>query len=121
LKQPFDAYFLITSLARFPLPYALQDDKEHFVKELVVPPNTEVPIQIVLEPKVSFMQHELSFGCDESLADENKPSATEYFVPFVMKGLRGSANRTRIIQDITSITMGFITSERIIFTRKILA
>jgi hypothetical protein len=89
LKQPFDAYFLITSL-RFPLTYALQDDKEHFVKELVVPPNTEVPIQIVLEPKVSFMQHELSFGCEENLADENKPSATEYFVPFVVKGLRGS-------------------------------
>jgi hypothetical protein len=37
LKRPFEAYFLITSLGRFPMNYVLQDDQEHFVKELVVP------------------------------------------------------------------------------------
>ena len=67
----------------------LQDDDEHYVKELVVPPNSEIPIQIVLEPRLSFMQHEIYFGCDESLADEKKPRATEYFVPFVREGVRG--------------------------------
>jgi hypothetical protein len=90
LKRPFRAYFLITSLGRFPLNYVLQDDQEHFVKELVVPSNSEIPIQIVLEPKLSFMQHELYFGCDESLADEKKPRATEWFVPFVRDGVRRS-------------------------------
>ena len=89
LKRPFRAHFLITPPNRFPLKYVLQDDDEHYVKELVVPPNSEIPIQIVLEPRLSFMQHEIYFGCDESLADEKKPRATEYFVPFVREGVRG--------------------------------
>jgi hypothetical protein len=90
LKRPFEAHFLITSLGRFTLNYVLQDDEEHFVKELVVPANSEISIQIVLEPRVSFVQHELYFGCEESLVDINKPSATEFFVPFVVNGVRGS-------------------------------
>jgi hypothetical protein len=90
LRQPFDAYFLITSTGRFRLDYVQQNDREHYVKKLVVPPRKEVPIQIVLEPRVSFMQHELYFGCDEHLEDEQKPRATEYFVPFVREGVRGS-------------------------------
>jgi hypothetical protein len=89
LRQPFRAYFLVTSLGRFPLDYILQDDHEHYVKELVVPPNSEVPIQVVLEPRVSFLQRELYFGCDEHLVDKEKPRATEYFVPFVIEGVRG--------------------------------
>jgi hypothetical protein len=90
LRQPFRAYFLVTSLGRLPtLDYVLQDDEEHFVKELVVPPNSEIQIQIVLEPTVSFLQRELYFGCDEYSADKNKPHAIEYFVPFVAKGVRG--------------------------------
>jgi hypothetical protein len=90
LRQPFDAYFLITSTGRFRLDYVQQNDREHYVKKLVVPPRKEVLIQIVLEPRVSFMQHELYFGCDEHLEDEEKPRATEYFVPFVREGVRGS-------------------------------
>jgi hypothetical protein len=90
LRRPFRAYFLVTSLGRLPpLDYVLQDDEEHFVKELVVPPDSEIPIQIVLEPRVSFLQRELYFGCDEHLTDEKKPRAIEYFVPFVVKGVRG--------------------------------
>lgn len=90
LSRPFRAYFLIPSLRHFPLNYVLQDERAHFVKELVVPPNSEISIQIVLEPRLSFMQHELYFGCDESLMDENKPRATEWFVPFVREGVRRS-------------------------------
>jgi hypothetical protein len=90
LRRPFDAYFLITSTGRFPLDYVQQNDREHYVKKLVVPPHKEIPIQIVLEPRVSFVQHELYFGCDESLVDENKPRATEWFVPFVTEGVRKS-------------------------------
>jgi hypothetical protein len=36
------------------------------------------------------MQQELYFGCDESLVNEKKPRATEWFVPFVREGVRRS-------------------------------
>jgi hypothetical protein len=90
LKRPFNAYFLITSINRFHLSYVLQDDDEHFVKHLVVPANAEIDIQIALEPKLSFTQQELYFGCDEHVLDSNKPRATEYFVPFILEGVRRS-------------------------------
>jgi hypothetical protein len=91
LKHPFDAYFLITEAGRFQLDYVQQNAREHYVKKLVVPPHKkEIPIQIVLIPRISFVQHELYFGCDESLRDENKPRATEWFVPFVREGVRKS-------------------------------
>jgi hypothetical protein len=90
LRRPFDAHFLITAADQFPLDYVQQNNREHYVKKLVVPPHSEIPIQIVLVPKVSFMQHELYFGCDESLMDKNKPRATEWFVPFVREGVRKS-------------------------------
>jgi hypothetical protein len=91
LKRPFDAYFLITSRNRFQLNYVVQDEnEEHFVKELVVPPKSEIPIQIILQPRLSFLQREIYFGCEESVASGEKPRATEYFVPFVTRGARRS-------------------------------
>jgi hypothetical protein len=90
LRRPFDAYFLITSIGRFPLDYVQQNNREHYVKKLVVPPRSEISIQIVLHPKLSFTQYELYFGCSEHLVDEEKPRATEYFVPFVREGVRRS-------------------------------
>jgi hypothetical protein len=88
LRRPFDAYFLITTARRFSLDYVQQDSDEHQVRKLVVPPNTEIPIQIILIPRLSFTEHELYFGCDEKLVDESKPRATEWFVPFVREGVR---------------------------------
>jgi hypothetical protein len=90
LRRPFDAYFLITSVGRFPLNYVLQDNDEHFVKELVVPSNAEISIQIILRPRLSFMQREIYFGCGENLVNKEKPRATKYFVPFVREGERRS-------------------------------
>jgi hypothetical protein len=88
LKWPFRAYFLITSRQQCPLDYVQQDHREHYVKELVVPANSEIPIQIVLHPRLSFLQRELYFGCGETLTNPEKPSATEWFVSFVVKGVR---------------------------------
>ena len=90
LLRPFRAYFLIPAREEFALDYAHQDNRAHFVKELIVPPNSEVSIQIVLEPRLSFLQRELYFGCNEALADKTKPAATEWFVPFVVKEVRGT-------------------------------
>lgn len=91
LRRPFTAHFLIPSAGEVPLNYVQQDNRAHFVKELVVPPNSTIPIQIVLEPKLSFLQRELYFGCGESVVNPEKPKAIEYFVPFVVEGVRRSA------------------------------
>src|SRR5690242_17998632 len=56
LLRPFRAYFLIPRHEEFALDYAVQDNRAHFVKELILPPNSEVAIQIVLEPRLSFLQ-----------------------------------------------------------------
>ena len=68
LKRPFKAHFVITSVDRFTLNYVQQDYREHFVKELVVPPNSEIPIQILLEPKLSFLEREIYFGCTDTIS-----------------------------------------------------
>jgi hypothetical protein len=69
--------------------YVQQDHREHYVKELVVPANSgELSIQIALEPRVSFLQRELYFGCSEKLVNEENSRATEWFVPFIREGLR---------------------------------
>jgi hypothetical protein len=91
LKRPFDGYFLITSRDRFKLDYVIQDAREHFLKELVVSANSEIPIhQILLQPRLSFSQRELYFGCGEGLVEEGKPRAVEWFVSFITQGVRRS-------------------------------
>jgi len=90
MQRAANAYFLIPSADQFALDYAQQNNRAHYVKKLVVPPHKEIPIQIVLEPRLSFMQRELYFGCGEHLADEEKPRATAWFVPFVREGVRKS-------------------------------
>jgi|SRR5262245_57001392 len=90
LKRPVKAYFIITSRDRFELAYVEQDDRQHLVRELVVPANSEITVQILLIPKLTFLQREIYFGCDESLNSKEKPYATEWFNPFVLKGVRRS-------------------------------
>jgi hypothetical protein len=108
LRRPFNAYFLIPSADQFALDYAQQNNRAHYVKKLVVPPHKEIPIQIVLEPRLSFMQRELYFGCGEHLADEEKPRATEWFVPFVREVSGNQESQTPSIPAITQTPMDFI-------------
>jgi hypothetical protein len=90
LAQPFAAHFLIPAAGQTPLNYVQQDHREHLVKELVVPPNSIISVQIAVVPRLSFLEREFYFGCEENLVDPQKPQAIEYFVPFVAEGIRGS-------------------------------
>ena len=73
LKEPCEVHFAIRPLQQAPLDYILQDDLGHRVKELVVPANQVVEIEIGYEPKIAF--HEFIFGCDGD--ETKKPYATE--------------------------------------------
>jgi len=84
LRHPCKARFLITSSDRREINYAIQDEKEHTVMEIVLPSNSEVNLELLITPKISFKQTELIFGCRGSLAQ--MPLPISYFVPFIETG-----------------------------------
>jgi hypothetical protein len=75
LRNPCEVHFAIRPLQQATLDYIFQDDQGHRVKELVVPANQLVEIEIGYEPKIAFYEAELIFGCDGD--DATKPFATE--------------------------------------------
>jgi hypothetical protein len=85
LLTPGTIRFIITSRNRRILPYASQDDREHFIKELVVPSNKEIPIELTFTPSLHFSSTELAFGFVGENLDE-KPTIKKYFTPFIIRG-----------------------------------
>jgi hypothetical protein len=75
LKEPCEVHFAIRPLQQARLDYILQDDVGHRVKELVVPANQLVEIEVGYEPKIAFHEFEFIFGCDGD--ETKKPYATE--------------------------------------------
>ena len=78
--------FLITDLDRFELTYVNRDEKEHLVKELILPADNEVPIIIWLRPGGNYTVEDRYFGCEGDL--KNKPEPVSCFNPFVLRGIR---------------------------------
>lgn len=82
LRNPIIACFLIPD-SRFKLGYVDQDDREHFLDELVLPANSEVPVMIWINPKLDFHQDEIYFGM-EGKDLRTKPEPTKVFNPFMI-------------------------------------
>jgi hypothetical protein len=85
LRWPVRAFFVITSLDRFELKYAMQDEEEHFTKELVLPAHTgDLLLHFSLVARLDFTQShvELSFEADP----QRKPLIHYYFHPFIKVG-----------------------------------
>jgi hypothetical protein len=84
LKRPCRAHFVIRDLARVPLPYVVQDDQTHIVRELVLPSNSMSEIEIGYEPRIPFREVALVFACE---GDESaRPYAKERFSRFTRIG-----------------------------------
>jgi hypothetical protein len=65
--------------------YAAQgDDDEHLLKELTLPPNSEVVVDFVIDFKTPISYSELSIECQGPL--ETKPYAVKYFNRFIELG-----------------------------------
>lgn len=93
LKRPVRAVFLIPGHHRYRLSYVVQDSDDHSLSELVLPSQSECEIQIMLSPLISFRSSELTFGFDwMGKTDSTKPFPTDFFVPFVERGLRRKSN-----------------------------
>jgi hypothetical protein len=88
LKRPCDAYFIVTSADRRRLGYVSQDEREHFLKELVVPAGEIVPIEILIEPRMNFRYAELIFGFEDMQNLTSKPVVESFYAPFIVRGAR---------------------------------
>jgi hypothetical protein len=89
LRHPCKVYFNIMTPKEGEVPYVLRDSRGHFLKELVLPPNTETEIELIYVPKVPFFESELNFGCESDV--EGKPYAIERFIRYPMPG-KGKAH-----------------------------
>jgi hypothetical protein len=84
LKKPCKAFFHIRELAKGELSYVLQDDEAHQVKELVLPANALVEIEVTYSPTTPFYVEETVFECAGDY--DSKPIVEVPLRPFVAKG-----------------------------------
>ncbi|HWA39591.1 MAG TPA: hypothetical protein VG873_17185 [Burkholderiales bacterium] len=84
LRTPARAYFHVPELDLGDIGYAIQDEQAHNVKELVLPSNSLVNIEVAYYPTIHFNVKELIF-ISEGMMDE-KPLPTERFTSFVKVG-----------------------------------
>jgi hypothetical protein len=89
MSAPCEVHFTILPLSQVRLDYVLQDDRGHHVKELVVPANSIVEVEIEIVPKTTFHEDNISFGCEGS--DDVKPYVLERFDRLIEPG-KGKCN-----------------------------
>lgn len=81
LRSPVRMYFLIPD-KRCELTYVEQDEKEHLVKELVLPSNSEHQVLIWFKPRVNYYEDSIYFGCEGDL--NKKPYVVDFSNPFIL-------------------------------------
>jgi hypothetical protein len=79
LKRPVRAWFILPSTKHHGCDFAVQDDKEHSAKTIVLPPFTDILIDLSFFPKLFFTNSELVIGCGA----EDGPRPIEYHNRFV--------------------------------------
>jgi len=88
LKKPCKVYFIIRSADSWTSDYAIQDDYDHHLNEIVVPANSQVNIEIMYEPLVHFYEQEISFGCPGN--NDLKPFVEKQFTKYVEQPAKSS-------------------------------
>ncbi len=81
---PCEVHFLIPDKQRATISYIKQDDREHKVNCLILPPNSELPILFWIKPRIVFEEIDVSFGFEGNLNE--KPELIRYYNPFIYKG-----------------------------------
>jgi hypothetical protein len=84
LKHPCDVRFVVRGMQHATLNYVVQDDETHRLKELVLPANSIVDVEIGYIPQLPFFLIQMVFGCE---GDEHaKPFVLECFDRFTEAG-----------------------------------
>lgn len=93
LKRPVKAYFHIRAINEgTPLPYVFQNEQAHNVKQLVVPANADVEIEVAYNPLIDFRLAEACFAIDGAAGI--KPSIEKRSAPFIAKTVNPEAKVT---------------------------
>jgi hypothetical protein len=66
--------------------YAVLDDDWHAAKEIVLPPDSEILVELRFVPRVAFIESEFAFGCDTDDNLHTKPFALRYINHFIDRG-----------------------------------
>jgi hypothetical protein len=73
LRAPCEVHFTVVPLQQMRLDYVVQDDVGHHLKEIVLPANKQVEIEIEYVPKMMFEETRISFGCDGDDLEKPEP------------------------------------------------
>ncbi len=84
LRHPCRVYFNIPGPDETRIAHSQQDERGHRTRELTLPPNAEVEIEIIYVPKLAFHEIRFAFGCPFGI--EGKPYAFEAFHRFTVQG-----------------------------------
>jgi hypothetical protein len=84
LKRPVQPYFLVPSLLQHNCTYAQQDDDEHILKELSLPPHSEFTIDLIIKVNATISYSELCVGFIGEL--DKKPFALKYCNRYIKIG-----------------------------------
>jgi hypothetical protein len=86
LRNPIDLFFVITSIDRHKVDYAIQDEKEHRTKDLILPSNSKIYLHLVFKNKIAFTQNHFTLYFDGN--STKNPTIQEYYVPFIKEGVK---------------------------------
>jgi hypothetical protein len=86
LRHPADAYFVIHKRAARKLDWAEQDEADHYLKEITLPSNSEVTVDIAIHPLMHFKSSAILFGCQDSANLDGKPYAIRQANNFILAG-----------------------------------
>jgi hypothetical protein len=84
LKGAIQTYFLVPLKAQHACSYANQDDEEHILKQISVPPNSELVVDLVMHIKVPISYSEWHIGFAGEM--ESKPYFSKYSNRYIAVG-----------------------------------
>jgi hypothetical protein len=84
LQKSVIAEFLVPSAKHHTCEFAEQDNREHLLKTIVLPANSEVTVDLRFTPRLNFESTEVIMGCIG--ATSKIPYATEYYNQFIKEG-----------------------------------
>jgi hypothetical protein len=76
LNDPLDLHFLVPERSQRAIDYASQDNDEHLLNEIILPPHAKSLVEFRLHPRAKFVTTHLIFGCRDDgsfTARVNKP------------------------------------------------